>query len=158
MTDIIMQCAITNVYKHDGQAMVTLTNLPSSPDVIARVFADIADIDIQLDIINQSSPHDDIVDLSFSMSGSDMDACISMLQKYACDSTSVISHSALSKLTMEGAGMQRQSGVASRLFGALAGSGIGIYIITTSDTNISFCIDTEKTKDAIRVIAKEFSL
>ena len=158
MNDIIMQCAITNVYKHDEQAMVTLTSLPARPDVIAHVFADIADRDIKLDIINQSSPHGEIVDLSFSMARADMDTCVALLQKYTNDSTCIITNNALSKLTVEGAGMQRQSGVASRLFGVLAKRGIGIYIITTSDTNISFCIDAGKAQDAVSVIAEEFSL
>ena len=158
MNDIIQQCAITNIYEDDGQAMITLTNLPASPDVIARVFSDIAEMGIKLDIIGQSSPHSDTVDLSFSMTHSDVETCIAALRKYENDETAVITNSSLSKLIVEGAGMQRQSGVASRLFGALAGNGINIYIITTSDTNISFCVDTEKAKDAVSVIADEFSI
>jgi aspartokinase len=54
--------------------------------------------------------------------------------------------------------MQQQTGVAAKLFGALAGKDIGIAIITTSETNISFCVETSKAVDAISVVAEAFCL
>jgi aspartokinase len=92
------------------------------------------------------------------MARDDVDVCAALLQKYANDHTTIVTKTALSKLTVEGAGMQRQSGVASKLFGALAKADICISIITTSDTNISFCVDSEKSSDAVRIISDEFAL
>lgn len=158
MNDLISQIAITNIYEDDGQAMVTLTDMTFSPSKIANVFADIAEKNIKVDIISQTAPYGGQVSLSFSMPHADMEKCKNVLAKYRTDETKIVSNSALSKLTVEGAGMQRQSGVASKLFAALAKKDIGIYIITTSETKICFCVDSARAKDAVKVVSTAFSL
>lgn len=158
MSDIIAESAVTHIYQDDGQAMITLAGFPFSPVDIAKVFNDIAEKNIKLDIISQTSPHHGKVNMSFSMPLSDVDVCKDVLKKHVKDDTKIITDTALSKLTVEGAGMQRQSGVASRLFGALAERDIGIYIITTSETKISFCVDSGKVKDAVSAVSAAFAL
>jgi 4-hydroxy-tetrahydrodipicolinate reductase len=158
MSDIIAESAVTHIYQDDGQAMATLTHMPFSPSLIAQVFDDIAKKNIKIDIITQTSPHDGKVNLSFSMPISDINDCSKLLKKYITGDTKINTDTKLSKLTIEGAGMQRQSGVASRLFASLAEKEIGIYIITTSETKISFCVDTAKVKDAVSAVSKAFYL
>ena len=158
MADMITQSAITNIYKDDGQAMITLAGIPSAPSVIAGVFRDVAEGGIKVDIISQTSPQDGRVSLSFSMPRGDLETCISILQKFELDGMHIIASASLSKLTVEGAGMQRQYGVASKLFEALAGRNIGIDIITTSETKISFCVDAARADEAVTAVAEAFSL
>jgi 4-hydroxy-tetrahydrodipicolinate reductase len=158
MSDIIAESAVTHIYQDDGQAMITLADFPFSPKDIAEVFNDIADKNVKLDIISQTSPHHGKVSLSFSMPLSDVNICKDVLKKHIKDDVKIITDTALSKLTVEGSGMQRQSGVASRLFGALADKDIGIYIITTSETKISFCVDSGKVKDAVSAVSTAFAL
>lgn len=158
MSDIIAESAVTHIYQDDGQAMATITHMPFSPSLIAQVFDDIAKKNIKIDIISQTSPHNGKVNLSFSMPAADISDCSELLQKYITDDTKISADTKLSKLTIEGPGMQRQSGVAARLFGSLAEKEIGIYIITTSETKISFCVDTAKAKDAVTAVSKAFSL
>ncbi len=158
MSDIIAESAVTHIYQDDGQAMITLSGFPFSPKLIAEVFNDIAEKNVKLDIISQTSPHHDKVSLSFSMPLSDVNVCKDVLKKHIKDDVKIITDTALSKLTVEGAGMQRQSGVASRLFGALAERDIGIYIITTSETKISFCVDSGKARDAVSAVTAAFAL
>ncbi len=158
MNDIISQSAVTSVYKDDGQAMVTLSQLKFSPDTAASVFSDIANASIKIDIISQTMPHDGKVSLSFSLPRADLKGCLKVIAKYRKECDEIIETSSLSKLTVEGAGMQQQTGVAAKLFGALAKKDIAIAIITTSETNISFCVDTGKAADAIGVVAEAFCL
>lgn len=158
MSDILNECAITHIYKDENQAMITMAGMPFSPSVIADIFADIAERNIKIDMISQTSPYDGKVSLSFSMPNSDIKECAVALKKHAYGDTKIIADENLAKLTVEGAGMERQSGVASKLFGALAEKDIGIYIITTSETKISFCVDSLKAKDAIKVVSEAFSL
>lgn len=158
MNDIITQSAVTSVYKDDNQAMVTLSELVFSPDTVAGVFSDIAAAGIKLDIISQTMPHDGKASLSFSLPRADLKSCLKIISKYKKDCEEIIETSSLSKLTVEGAGMQQQTGVAAKLFGALAEKSIGIAIITTSETNISFCVETSKAVDAIGVVAEAFCL
>ncbi len=158
MNDIISEDAVTSVYKDDGQAMITLAGLPFSPKAIADIFADIAKAGIKLDIISQTAPFNGKVSLSFSLPRINLSECLKVIEPYKKEGTQIIENASLSKLTVEGAGMKRQSGVAARLFGALAEKNIGIAIITTSETNISFCVDTVKAPDAISVVAEAFCL
>lgn len=158
MNDIISQSAVTSVFKDDGQAMVTLSELAFSPDIVASLFSDIAEADIKIDIISQTMPHGGKASLSFSLPRADLKRCLKTIAKYKKDCNEIIETSSLSKLSVEGAGMQQQTGVAAKLFGALAKKDIAIAIITTSETNISFCIDTGKATDAISVVAEAFCL
>lgn len=158
MSDIINESAVTHIYSDGGQAMITMSDMPFSASAIADVFSDIAEKNIKIDIISQTSPRNGKVSLSFSMPHSDIKECASALKKHMYGDTKIITDESLTKLTVEGAGMQRQSGVAAKLFGALAEKEIGIYIITTSETKISFCVDSKKAKDAITVVSEAFSL
>ena len=158
MNDLISQSAVTNIYRVDAQAVVTLARLPFSPATIAQIFADVAAAGIMVDIISQTAPHEGRVRLSFSLPEKDLEDCVRIAEKYACGETQIIESSGLCKLTVEGAGMQHQSGVAAKLFGALAEKNIGISIITTSETVISFCVDGCDANSAISVVAEAFCL
>lgn len=158
MNDMISQTAITNIYKDDGQAMITLSGMPAAPSAIAGVFEDVAAGGIKVDIISQTSPQDGHVSLSFSLPREDLESGLDILKKYETGETRILVMASLSKLTVEGAGMQRQYGVASKLFGALAVRNIGIDIITTSETKISFCVDAERAVEAVNAVAEAFSL
>jgi len=158
MSDIINESAITRIYSDGAQAVITMPDMPFSPAAVADIFAGIADRNIKIDIISQTSPRDGKASLSFSVPQSDLAECVSALKKHSYGAAKIITDESLTKLTVEGAGMQRQSGVAARLFGALAEKDIGIYIITTSETKISFCVDSAKEKDAIAAVSEAFSL
>jgi len=158
MADMISQSAVTNIYKDDAQAMITLSGISSAPSAIAGVFEDVAAGGIKVDIISQTSPQDGNVSLSFSLPRADLESCLRILKKHEAHGATVIANAALSKLTVEGAGMQRQYGVASKLFGTLAARNIGIDIITTSETKISFCVNTQRADEAVSAIAEAFEL
>lgn len=158
MNDMISQTAITNIYKDDGQAMITLSGMPAAPSSIAGVFEDVAAGGIKVDIISQTAPQDNCVSLSFSMPRGDLESCKNILKKYEGEGARIVAHASLSKLTVEGAGMQRQYGVASKLFGALAAKDISIDIITTSETKISFCVNAARALEAVSAVTKAFSL
>lgn len=158
MNDMISQTAITNIYKDDGQAMITLSGMPAEPSSIAGVFEDVATGGIKVDIISQTSPQNGLVSLSFSLPRADLESGLRILKKFETNGTKIIVMASLSKLTVEGAGMQRQYGVASKLFGALAAKDISIDIITTSETKISFCVDAARAAEAVSAVTEAFSL
>ena len=81
MADMISQSAITNIYKDDGQAMVTIADMIFSPKSIASVFDDMAEVGIQIDIISQTAPHNGRVSLSFSLPHDDLARCLKLLKK-----------------------------------------------------------------------------
>jgi len=115
-------------------------------------------VGVKVDIISQTAPFNGRVGLSFSLPRAELKRSLEQLEKYKKDGVEIIATDALSKLTVEGPGMERQSGVAARLFGALAEKGIAISIITTSETKISFCVESERSTEAVGIVASAFYL
>lgn len=158
MNDLIGESAVSSLHEEHGQAVITLCDMPFSPTAVSSVFGAISDKDIKLDIISQTAPKNGKITLSFSLAQSDATACMELMKPYETDGAALSVNGMLCKLTVEGAGMQRQAGVASKLFDALAAKNCCIYIISTSDTVISFCVDQAQVSHAIEAVKQAFNL
>ncbi len=161
MSDIIAeQNAITNLYTDDGQAIITINKVPHSPKLIANIFGALAGKNINIDIISQTSPVKGNVNISFSLNRDGLEKAVSTLDSFKKQETGITSEviKGITKITVEGIGMQRQPGVAARVFEAFAAAGIKIKIITTSETKISMCIDTGDKLIAVNTVSQIFGL
>lgn len=158
MNDLIAPRAVSSIYQNDNQAVITVNKMPSTPSVIAEMFDDIASNGINLDIISQTAPQNGSVSLSVSMNQSDLQKCNDIIMKHLPDASTLSVNEDLSKLTIEGARMHHQTGVASKLFSALSSQDIDVYIVTTSEAKISFCVDTNQAKGAFGAISDAFTL
>lgn len=155
MKDMIMQKPVTNIFETDNQAMITLTELEYTPAVLSELFTDIAGKGIAIDMISQTAPINGRITLSFTMNETDLTRCVALVQRFG---VKAVSTEGLTKLTIEGSGMEKQPGVASVLFKALAKEDISIYIISTSETLIGFCVNSEYADAAFAVVSEAFSL
>lgn len=161
MSDIITeQNAITNFYSDDNQAIITINNVPHSPKLIANIFNALAGQNINIDIISQTSPVKEHVDISFSLDQQHLNKAVNTINSIKKQEEGMSSEviTGVSKLTVEGIGMQRQSGVAAKVFHAFALANIKIKIITTSETKITMCIDNEEKDIAVKTIAHMFNI
>ncbi|MBQ9942166.1 MAG: 4-hydroxy-tetrahydrodipicolinate reductase [Christensenellaceae bacterium] len=154
MQDILYETrTMTDLFVSHNEALITLPGLPHKLGAIAKVFDDIAQNGVNVDIINQSAPKDGKIDLSFSFSGKDLDKAEQALS----DLHPQVAYP-LAKLTVEGMGMERKHGVAARLFSVLAERNVEVYVISTSETKISFCVDEADAKVAAATISEVFRL
>lgn len=158
MQDIISgKKIVSSIYaEEENNVVVTLVDMPHEPETIASVFDAVAKNGVNIDTISQAYPQDGTVDIAFSISASDLGAAKSALDsvaglRYECTPD-------ITKLTIEGEGMARQYGVVSRLFSALAAEKIKTYIVSSSQTIISFCINSKDTTKAIKAVAQAFEL
>lgn len=161
MSDIITeQNTITNVYSNDNQAIITINNVPHSPKLIANIFNALAGQNINIDIISQTSPQKGSVNISFSLNQSDLKKAVDTINSFKKQEADMTSEyiTGVVKLTVEGIGMQRQSGVAAKVFDAFAMVGVKIKIITTSETKITMCIDNEDKATAVNTIFAVFGV
>jgi 4-hydroxy-tetrahydrodipicolinate reductase len=161
MNDIITeQNTITNFYSDDNQSIITINNVPHSPKLIANIFNALAGQNINIDIISQTSPVDGNVDISFSLNQENLDKAVNTINSIKKQEPGMTAEiiAGVSKLTVEGIGMQRQSGVAAKVFHAFALAGIKIKIITTSETKITMCIDNTEKDIAIKTISSMFGI
>ena len=161
MTDVLLdKDAVTHIYTNNEQVMVTVNRLPYKPVLIAELFGSLAKQGINIDMISQTAPVDDHINLSFTLPGQNLKQAVDTIAEVETSNpeiqTDVFEN--ITQLSVEGPGMERQSGVAARVFEVLAKQGIGIKLITTSETKISLVIPRRDEKAASEAIIAAFRL
>jgi 4-hydroxy-tetrahydrodipicolinate reductase len=161
MSDALLdQNTVTNLYTNNEQVMITINKLPDKPALIAGIFAGLAKQGINVDMISQTAPVADHINLSFTLPAQNLDQAINTIEE-AKESNPEIHTDIfenITQLTVEGSGMERQSGVAAQVFEVLARQDIGIKLITTSETKISLVIPRREEKSATEAIIAAFGL
>lgn len=152
--------SITGLAVDNSQAMITLNGVPHDIKVIADIFQQIAKLDINIDMISQTTPVNKLVNISFTMPKSDLTYATEILDRFKNDifTFSYETYDNISKLSVVGIGMKSQSGVAAKMFKLLADNDIPVHIITTSEIKISYIINPNDQQKAIEAVAKEFNL
>ena len=142
---------IKGVAKDTDVAVITILNVPDEPGTSFKIFGLLAQKNINVDIILQSTGRDGKKDISFTCAESEAETAMRVLRESAkfdqvtCDET-------CAKVSIVGAGMQSHSGVASKMFEALSNNNINIKMISTSEIKISCIIDREDADKAVSSI------
>lgn len=158
MEDIISgKKMVSSIYvEEENNAIITLINIPHDPVYIAKIFDCIAQNSININTISQAYPQNGTVDITFSVALPALNAVKAALE--TIDGLQYETISDITTLVVEGDGMARQYGVASKLFSALAADFVKTYIVTNSQTRISFCIQSCDATKAIKAITQAFDL
>ncbi|MBI3313616.1 MAG: aspartate kinase [Candidatus Omnitrophica bacterium] len=155
MEDIV----VSGVALAEDEAKVTIFNVPDKPGVASKIFAKLAEANINIDMIVQNKTQTNTTDISFTVFKNELGRAMPVVQKVAkaiggkvsCDEN-------IAKVSVVGVGMRSHSGIASKMFHALARKKINIDMISTSEIKISCVVEGGKGKQAIREIHKEFGL
>ena len=141
------------------QAKVVVSNIADKPGTAAKVFRALADANINVDMIVQNVGRDGVANLTFTVPQTEIGKVERTLAPVLKDiGGSVTLDDQIAKLSVVGVGMRTHSGVASTLFTALAGAGINLELISTSEIKISVVIAKNKADEAARVAHKAFEL
>ena len=151
---------ITGIAFTKNEAKITLIGVMDRPGTAASIFKPLADNQINVDMVVQtSSPDGGQTDITFTIIKDDIKNCIKILKENKKISYKKIIHDdKVSKVSIVGAGMIATPGVTYRMFKALAKKKINIMVISTSEIKISVLINQKNIKKAIRVLHKEFDL
>jgi aspartate kinase len=152
--------SITGVAIDNDEIMITIRDIPFDKKITSQFFSRLAQKSINIDMISQSAPIDDLINISFSAPVSDLADAKIILEKFKAENpgVGVIINENISKLSVVGIGMRSQSGVAAKFFQLLADNNIQMLMITTSEIRIS-CIIKSKDKDlAVTATAEAFGL
>lgn len=137
---------------------IALVGLEDIPGVAYRVFSLLAKNKINVDIILQSIGRGDTKDISFTIDEASKDQCVAVLE--ANRDTLRYDHmdvnSDVAKVSIVGAGMVNNPGVAATMFEALYEAGINIRMISTSEIKVSVLIDKVDSERAVRLIHQKF--
>ena len=146
---------------HDTDvARITLVRVPDRPGVAAAIFQPLAEANISVDTIAQSSGADGMTDMSFTVSRGSLQRAVEITRDVGAriGAERVDPADDLAKVSIVGTGMQSAPGYAARMFGTLAEAGINIAIISTSDIRITCVVPRDRAEDAVRVLHSAFEL
>jgi len=140
---------------------VTIKNVPDHPGIAARIFGDIASANIVVDDIIQTISDDNTANISFTVEHGDLDdikPAVEKLTRELGPTTLAIFNSDLAKVSVVGVGMRTHTGVAQRMFKALADAKINIQNISTSEIKISCIINKNDGPKALQLVHDAFEL
>ncbi len=142
---------VTGVAKDTNVARISVIGLEDVPGVAFRLFSLMGQKNIVVDIILQSIGRNGTKDISFTVSENQLPLAVSVLEDvYGKGSVSV--ESDVAKVSVVGAGMETNAGVAAKMFEALYSVGANIHMISTSEIKISVLIDRNDADKAVAAI------
>jgi aspartate kinase len=154
------QVVVRGVSVERNQAKVTVAHVPDKPGCAARLFTALADAHVMVDVIVQNVSESGSTDISFTMNRDELDKIGDLVDRVAAEigAGKVTKQGGIAKLSVVGIGMRTHSGVAAKLFEALAKGGINIQMISTSEIKIAVILDEEKIADAAKLAHTAFGL
>lgn len=149
---------VSGVAKDTNVARVALVGLTDKPGMAFKIFSLLAKEKVNVDIILQSIGRDESKDISFTVSQDDMARAEEVMranqESIGFDSIEVSDK--IAKISIVGAGMANNSGVACKMFEALFSAGININMISTSEIKVSVLVDERDAENAVQAIHDRF--
>jgi aspartate kinase len=151
---------VTGVAANTKEAKIRIGGLKDQPGVAAQVFSVLADSNVVVDMIVQNLSDQGITDITFTIPQADMNKALSICEdlKNTLGARDVTGSDDIAKISLVGAGMRSQPGVASKMFFALAQQGINIEMISTSEIKISCVIKKDFAQEAVKALHDAFEL
>jgi aspartate kinase len=159
--EIVEKRVVSGIAYSKDEAQISLRRVADKPGVAAAAFGPLAAANINVDMIVQNVSEDGkLTDMTFTVPTADYDKAMKVLDG-ARDSIgfqTVQGSTDVAKISIIGIGMRSHAGVAADCFRALAGKGINIRAITTSEIKISVLIDATYTELAVRTLHSLYGL
>ena len=158
--DIVEQERVSGIAYSRDEAKITVMGVADRPGVAASIFGPLADGNVNVDMIVQNISADGTTDLTFTVTEADLDRSIAILE----EARSAVPYERLAadlgvvKVSVIGVGMRSHAGVAQTMFAALAGKGINIQVISTSEIKISVLVAEDYTELAVRALHAAYGL
>jgi aspartate kinase len=156
---IVEEEVVSGIAASRDESKVTLLRVQDKPGVAAQVFTCLADQAINVDMIVQNIAADGkTTDMTFTVMRKDLPLALKTLENAKIDCDEIRSDSAVAKISVVGIGMKSHSGVANKMFQALADKGINIQVISTSEIKISVLVHEEYLELAVRALHAAYGL
>lgn len=137
---------------------VAVIGVPDKPGIAFKIFSLLSSKKVNVDVILQSVGRDNTKDISFTVKNSDLELAVSLINENLklFEASKVVVKDNVSKVSLVGAGMQSNSGIAAKMFEALSDANINIDMITSSEIKISVIIKRDQSEKAARVVHDAF--
>ena len=155
------QAVVSGIAFNRDEAKVTVMGVPDKPGIAYQILGEVAEANIDVDVIIQNVSHDGKTDFSFTVHRNDYARTMDLLKNKVAPATgalTVLGDPKICKVSIVGIGMRSHVGVASKMFRTLSEEGINIMMITTSEIKTSVVIDEKYMELAVRALHKAFDL
>ena len=156
-----MEQAIVSAVTHDAsEAKMTIAGVPDRTGVAATLFRALADLDVNVDLIVQNVSDRGVTDISFTVPKGDLDRTMEETRKLVAEigAAGVDADAAIARVSIVGAGMRSNPGVAATMFETLAGTGVNIQMISTSAIRVSCVVAEGQVEEAVTALHEAFGL
>lgn len=157
---LVERMMVSGVAADKNVARISVMRIPDRPGKAFSLFNLLSQEDINVDIILQSIGHDGTKDISFTVAEDNADEAVAILQEHLgqLEAAEITCFKDVAKVSLVGAGMVSNSGVATQMFEALYNAHVNIRMISTSEIKISVLIDEEQVEEAVIAIHDQFRL
>ena len=154
------QALVSGIAFNRDEAQITVTGVADCPGTAYAILGPISDLNIEVDMIIQNIGADDTTDFTFTVHRDEYQRVIDYLKSNndVLGAATISGDDRIAKLSIVGVGMRSHAGIASRMFRSLAGAGINLRLITTSEIKISVVIDEKYLELGVRALHEEFEL
>ena len=151
---------VSGIASQKDQVKFTLHSVGDIPGTAFKILGPISEAEVEVDVIVQNVSIDGKTDFTFTVSNEDQETVKKILSdiKDEINYKELIINPDIAKVSLVGAGMRSQSGVASKAFKALSENDVNIQIICTSEIKITMVIKEEEVEKALNVLHEEFEL
>ncbi|MEW6075624.1 MAG: aspartate kinase [Candidatus Omnitrophota bacterium] len=151
---------ITGVTVNRNEAKLTICNVPDLPGVAAKIFKELSEGGVNVDMIVQNVSHTRKTDISFTVNKAELVRTRKIARKVCGEihAEDILENRGVARVSIVGVGMKSHPGVAARMFDALAKHKINIEMISTSDISISCIIKKRYAETAVKALHEKFKL
>lgn len=155
-----MEQAIVSAVTHDvSEAKVTVSGVPDKPGIAGRLFRQLAERNVNVDMIVQNVSDHGVTDISFTVPKDDLDAGTEVCRALTAEigAAAISPDAGIGRVSIVGAGMKANPGVAATMFETLADAGINIEMISTSAIRTSCIVREDQVEQAVQVLHEAFA-
>ena len=152
------EAIVSGVTHNDKEVKFTLFGVPDQPGIAGTVFGSLSEIGTNVDMIVQNVSKESITDISFTApteQQKDVEDALKNISKQL-DAKGYDVDENIARISIIGAGMKSESGVASKMFKTLGDNKINISMISTSPIRVSCVISSNDIEKALNVLHEEF--
>jgi aspartate kinase len=149
---------ITGLATSDEDVAITIRDIDNDINLLSDIFESVAKKRINIDMISQTAPINNKVNISFTLPKADLKEALEIIEKFYSGKDKLSIDEDITKFSVVGIGMKTTSGVTARVFKVFKQNKIEVKMITTSEIRITCAIKQEDKQRAIELIATEFNL
>ncbi len=150
---------VTGVTADRDCAKIVLVDVPDDTSVLHQVFSRLASVGVNVDMIVQTSKQQHTTDLTFTVTEDEVEQALDVIKDIpSAEDAAIVYDIDVAKVSIVGAGMMSNPGVAASMFGCLNEANIPIQLVSTSEIKVSCLIPRNRVRDAVQACHRQFQL